>query len=231
MNLFRKVSEENNEDDENMFYVPNVKIPEDSVAHKYCTSRGITDEMIDFYDIRLGMDDLFGRIVIPNETYGSRRIWTDMYSARSYLDQNPKYMNPRASKKSGVVFNLHNIKEGSEVYVVEGAITAIHAGRDAVAVYGCHPSDIQLQNIMNKNPSCIYCVLDNDEAGRPGNEDMARRFSSKFDGNVYIVYMPNGKDAADMGESRFKEYVKNNKILYGSSIYASVASYIKKGSN
>lgn len=215
-------------DEDNTFYVPNVRIPKDSVAYEYCISRGITDDMIDFYDIRLGMDELFGRIVIPNETFGIRRIWTDMYSARSYLNQNPKYMNPHASKKSGVVFNLHNIKEGSDVYVVEGAITAIHAGRDAVAVYGCHPSNIQLQNIMDKNPRNIFCVLDNDEAGRPGNEDMARRFSSRFSGNVYIVYMPSGVDAADIGESRFKEYVDKNKILYGSGIYASVASYLKR---
>ena len=219
---------EESEDDDDTFFVPNISIPKDSVAHDYCKSRGITDEMIEFYDIRLGVDELFGRIVIPNETYGSKRIWTDMYSARSYLNQVPKYMNPHASKKSGIVFNLHNIIEGSDVYVVEGVITAIHAGRDAVAVYGCHPSDVQLQNILSKKPKNIYCVLDNDEAGRPGNEDMAKRLSAKSVGNVYIVYMPEGKDAADIGEVRFKEYVDKNKIMYGSGIYTSVASYIKK---
>ena len=217
--------DEDSDDQNNMFYLPNIKIPDKSVAFDYCNSRGITRDMIDFYNIRLGIDNLFGRIVVPNIIYTDSGVWTDMFSARSYLNQTPKYKNPDGCKKTNSVFNLHNISKGSDIYVVEGAVTAIHAGRTAVAVYGCHPSDQQINAILDKNPKNLYCVLDNDEAGRGPNEELAEVTSRRCDGNVYLVYMPKGKDAADMGETRFKEYVEDTKILYHSSVYTRVASY------
>lgn len=229
MNLFNESSDlDTGGEDDNMFIIPNIGIPESSVAYKYCIDRGITDEHIKFYSIRLGIGKLFGRIVIPNIIYGNTGVWTDMYSARTYLSQTPKYLNPENCKKTNSVFNLHNIEEGSDVYIVEGAITAIHAGRSAVAVYGCHPSDAQINAILAKRPRTIYCVLDNDEAGRPANENLAKVLSNRVsNGNVYLVYMPNGKDAADLGETRFKDYVDKNKIQYYSSVYNSVASYFE----
>lgn len=230
-NLLEYMSYNDNQsedDQDNMFYLPNIKIPDNSVALDYCNSRGITREMIDFYNIRLGTDSLFGRIVIPNIIYTDSGVWTDMFSARSYIDQTPKYKNPDGCKKTHSVFNLHNISEGSDIYVVEGAVTAIHAGRTAVATYGCHPSDQQVNAILSKKPKNLYCVLDNDEAGRGPNEELAEITSRRLDGNVYLVYMPNGVDAADMKEERFKEYVMDTKILYHSSIYTRVASYFMK---
>lgn len=228
MSIFSVDNNSDEDSEDNIFYVPNLKITKGSIAYEYCIDRGITEDNIDFYNIRLGSNELFGRIVIPNMILSENGSWTDMFSARSYLDQKPKYKNPVDCKKSDIVFNLHNINEGGDIYVVEGAITAIMAGREAVAVYGCHPSDEQVKKILSKNPKNVYAVLDNDEAGRPGNEMLAEKLSRYInDGNVYMVYMPYGKDAADIGETRFKEYVKDNRILYGSSIYASVASYIK----
>lgn len=223
-------STDSDNQEDNMFYIPNIKIPRDSIAYEYCISRGITDEIINFYNIRLGIDNLFGRIVVPNEIYGDNGVWTDMFSARTYLNQTPKYRNPDGCKKSNSVFNIHNIKSGGDIYVNEGAITAIFAGKEAVATYGCHPSSQQIKTILNKNPKNIYCTLDGDEAGRKPNEDLAEVFSREIanDGNVYLVYMPKDKDAADMGEKVYKEYVNDNKILYNSSVYMSVASYLKR---
>ena len=153
-----------------------------------------------------------------------------MFSARTYLGQEPKYRNPDGCKKTHSVFNLHNINIGGDIYVNEGAITAIFAGRSAVATYGCHPSDQQIKAILDKRPKNLYCTLDGDEAGLGPNEELAKTFSRKIiDGNVYLVYMPKDMDAADMGEKRYKEYVMDNRILYYSNVYTSVASYFKKG--
>ena len=228
LNMKSSMEHLESEDDENMFYVPNLKITPDSVAYEYCIKRGIDEDKIKFYNIRLGVDELFGRIVIPNEIYGSGN-WTDMFSARSYIGQTPKYFNPSGAKKTNSVFNLHNIKEGcDDLIVVEGAITAICAGRDAVAVYGCHPSDQQLKSIIDKNPKRIYCVLDNDAAGHDPNEQLSEIFRSQLrDSEVYLVWMPEGIDAADMGENLFKKYVEKNKILCQGKVYVRLMSCMK----
>lgn len=220
------VSDEN---ESNIFYLPKIAIPKNSIAYEYCISRGLTDELIDYYDIRLGTDELFGRIVIPNEEYGNTGIWTDMYSSRTYIDQEPKYLNPPYSHKTSSVFNIHRINKGGDIYVNEGALTAIMAGKDAIATYGCHPSDAQIFSIVEKGAKNYYCTLDGDEAGRKPNVDLARKLSENVasGSNVYLVNMPEDKDAADMGEKLYKEYVMDNRILFYSSVYANLVSYVK----
>lgn len=225
---FLDKDESETEDDENMFYIPNIQIPKDSLAYEYCQKRGITDEIIDFYNIRLGVGDLFGRIVIPNKFYDAKKEWCDMYSARSYINQIPKYKNPDGVKKSNVVFNIENVKEGDEIYVCEGVLTAIGAGKNAVAVFGCHPSETQIQAIIDKDPKSIICSLDNDEAGRPNNEKLADIFAKRCrDCEVYIVYMPKGLDASDLGEVAYKKFVSRNKKRYFSKVYNDVISYFE----
>lgn len=214
------------DEDDNVYYVPNTRIRKGTVAYEYCMSRGITEDIIDYYNIRLGMDDLMGRIVIPNQVFGNTGVWTDMYSSRTYIDQIPKYKNPKGCKKAGVVFNLHRIQKGCDkIYGVEGAITAIGAGKEAVAFYGCHPSKQQILSVAKYNPKNFYACLDNDAAGRGPNMDLADEMSKLIDGNVYVVYLPNGQDAADLGESKFKEYVEDNKMLYHSGAFKSVMMY------
>lgn len=229
VNLLYGNKEDNYEEESNMFYIPNNKIEKGTVAYNYCLSRNITEEKIEYYDLRLGTNDLFGRIVIPNEVYGDTGIWTDMYSSRTYLDQIPKYKNPSGVKKTDIVFNLHRIKQGADdIYGVEGAITAICAGKDAVAFYGCHPTQAQIQAVANKRPKNFYAVLDNDEAGRKPNLELANKMSKLISGNVFVVYMPKGKDASDLGEEKFKEYVENNKILFYSGAYQNIIDYVKE---
>lgn len=212
--------------EDNMFYVPSHKITEGTVAYEYCINRGITPDKIKYYDLRLGTDDLFGRIVIPNQVYGDRGIWTDMFSSRTYTNQIPKYKNPSGVKKTDVVFNLHRIKENCDrLIIVEGAITAICAGKDAVALYGCRPSDEQINKIIDKNPMSIYCVLDGDPAGKAGNEQLLNKLTNIYTGKLYYVDMPNGIDAADMGEDRFNEFVEANKIQYIGNVYKTIFSY------
>ena len=222
------------EDDNNMFYIPNVEIPHNSIAEKYLIDRGINRSMIDFYDMRLGVGDLFGRIVIPNEIYGNEGIWTNMYSARSYIDSvSPKYKNPKSAEKHNCVFNINSLTKGGVCYVVEGAITAICAGKEACATYGCSPSDTQVRMIVNKELSEIYCVYDNDEAGRIGNSKLSEMLYDEinnrmFRTKLFTVKMPENIDAADMGEVKFKEYVNKHKILYyPKSVYNKLLTLFK----
>lgn len=232
--LYNNQDIDEDDSDDNMFYVPNISIPENSIAEKYLFERGISRSMIDFYNMRLGVGNLFGRIVIPNNLFGEEGIWTDMYSARSYLnDIKPKYKNPRDAEKHNCVFNINNLVEGGVCYVVEGAITAICAGKEACATYGCSPSDVQIRMIVEKKLSEIYCVYDNDEAGLLGNRKLSGMLYEEISNNMlrtklFMVLMPEGIDAADMGEEAFKEYVDKNKVpYYPRSVYNKLFTMFK----
>lgn len=229
--LSLKESVNDDEEEYNMFYVPSIDVPKDSTAYRYLARRGITDELIDYYNIRLGVNENFGRIVVPNILYGNEKAFTDMFSARSYIEQTPKYLNPDGAHKTNSVFNLHRQEEGGIVYVVEGVITSICAGKDAVSTYGCSPSDKQIASIIDKNFSEIYCVYDYDPSGIKGNAELSEKLyrKAKIGTKIYMVNMPSGIDAADMGEKDFKEYVHKNKIEYFSSVYAKLRSIIKDG--
>ena len=52
--------------------------------------------------------------------------------------------------------------------------------------------------------------------------------SKLISGNVFVVYMPESKDASDLGEEKFKEYVENNKMLFYSGAYQNVINYVKE---
>lgn len=221
--------EEDNEDDYNMFYLPNKPIINGTLAHEYLLKRGISDDLIKFYNIRMGIDNLFGRIVVPNILYGQEESWTDMYSARSYTNQEPKYRNPEGCRKTNAVFNLHNQQKGGKVYVVEGAITSICAGKDSICVYGSSPSDEQIAMIANFGFKEIYCVLDNDPSGRKGNMMLSEKLSNivNSDTTIYTSQLPEGIDAADIGEEKFKKYVEQNKVEYFSSVYTKIFTLFK----
>lgn len=220
VNLYKDNSNTEDDENDNTFYVPNIEIPKDSLAHEYLAKRGINDDLIDYYNMKLGIDGLFGRIVIPNIMYSP--IWTDMYSSRSYINQIPKYKNPAGVKKTQSVFNLHRIKEGGVCYVNEGVITAICAGKDACATYGSSPSDEQIAMIVNKHFDRIYCTYDNDESGLKGSVELSEKLASRVDKSteVYVVTMPPGVDAADIGEKEYKKYVHDHAYPYRSEVYS-----------
>lgn len=216
------------EEEENMFYIPTAKIEEGMVAYDYCLSRGITKEMIDYYDIRFGLKELSGRIVIPNEVYGD--CWTDMYSARSIINQTPKYLNPSGADKTTIVFNLDRIPDNPDrIVIVEGVITAICGGKDCVAVYGCHPSRVQIEKILSKNPKSIYCCLDGDSAGQSGLDPLLEDIINlQYNGTLYYVIMPEDKDACDMGYEVFRKYIEENKHEYYGNVYKKLMIFGEK---
>lgn len=223
--IFNK-EDDDDEDSENMFYFPMTKIVPGTVAYDYCLKRGITEDLISYYDIRLGVDDLMGRIVIPNNVFGN--CWTDMYSARSIIDQIPKYKNPTGVNKNNIVFNLRHIKDNQDkVIIVEGVITAICGGKDCVAVYGCHPTREQLEQILAKNPKSIYCCLDGDEAGQTGMKELLKLLDTmNYNGTIYYIKMPKDQDACDMGYSKYREYIEEHKKEYLGELFYKIQKFV-----
>lgn len=214
-NLINYIVEDEEPDEYNMVYLPKAPIEKDSTAYKYLINRGINDEKIEYYQLRLGKDLYTGRVIIPNKMYGEN--WCDVFQARDISGKRkPKYLNPAGIDKSKVVFNLHRQpKNPEELIIVEGAITAICGGKNCIGMYGCHPSSSQLDQTLALKPKNLICCLDNDAAGNEGMKQLVKDIINKgYKGNLYYVNMPKGKDAADLGEEKFQKYVKDNKKLY-----------------
>lgn len=183
-----------------------LKIPIDKVttsrsATEYLLKRGFTYDQMNYYDMRVGnLSQMFGRIVIPNRV--QRLVYTDTFSARTFIDQKPKYLNPSDIKKSEIVFNLHRIKEGSPIILVEGALTAVAAGYHAVASLGKYLSRSQASQIVKKHPSVIYINYDY------GAEEMSHdacKLLYSLDPSITIkeVLMKDDRDAADLSREEY----------------------------
>lgn len=206
---------ENTSDEYNMTYLPKAPILKGTEPYNYLISRGIDDEKIEYYQLRLGKDQFSKRIIIPNKMFG--QTWCDVFQARDYTGRNqPKYLNPAGIDKSKIVFNLHRQPNNpEELIIVEGCITAICGGKNCVGMYGCHPSKSQIEQVLKLKPKNLICCLDNDEAGNNGTKQLIKDILSRnYKGKLYYVNMPRGKDAADLGEKAFQDYVKRNKKVY-----------------
>lgn len=203
-----------------------IDIKKDSLAYEYLTSRKITNEHIEYYNIKNGIRENFGRIMIPNALIIN---WTDYYQGRSYLNAKPKYLNPTSVNKSNIVFNLHRqSKHQKIVYIVEGIFSAILGGKDLICIFGSSVSDNQIKMISNYNFDEIVCSLDGDSPGQLGNYDLANKLIKAGNKNVSIVKLPETEDPGDMGEFKYKEYVNKYKRKYINERIDNILGYFDK---
>lgn len=186
--------------------IPIEKVTDNLNATQYLLNRGFTYDQMKYYDMRTGnLNCEFGRIIIPNQV--NRLVYTDFYSARTYIDQVPKYHNP-GKEKSKVVFNLHRIKEHTPIIVVEGALTAIAAGYHAVATLGKTMTRDQASKIISKHPSVIY--LNYDYGAEKNSEDACKLlYSMAPEIPVMEILMPDDRDAADLSHEEYAKRISS----------------------
>lgn len=198
--LIKNISSLDTDQDKFELKIPIEKVEESDSAMSYLYQRGFTLDQTRYYDMRVGnVNQEFGRIIIPNEV--KRLVYTDFYSARSFIGQNPKYHNP-GKEKSKIVFNLHRIEEGSPIIVVEGALTAVAAGKNAVATLGKSMTPYQASAILSKKPRAVFINYDY------GAEDFALNACKILYGinssiPIFNVKMKDERDAADMSKDEY----------------------------
>lgn len=199
--------------------------PDNKRAWDYLIKRGITPEDISRYSIRVpnvfdSPKSMIGRVLIPNKVIAGK--FTNMYVARTYINEEPKYKNPYNSPKDKVIFNYHNIPDNPDQIIInEGVLTSIVAGTDSVATYGKSVSDYQIDMIVDKNPKRVYVSLDNDAKDDRSPDptgykitDLVKKLLDKLpDSDIYIVNMPAGKDAVDVGRSVYRNKYLSNAVL------------------
>lgn len=237
--FMKTLSSEESKEEESDYYMIPQKIPmPGTLAWDYLISRGISPVDMSFYSIRVpSLHDeskFYGRIIIPNRIISN--IWTDLYVARTYIDDPIRYKNPSSSKAHDIVFNLHRIPDNPERIILnEGAINSIIAGTDSIATYGKHVSDTQLKAILAKHPQKIYVSLDTDAENIA--EELCSRIKAISDTKTYLVELPSvwsekdkkqkGLDASDLGKERYLEYVNSAKEYTSSSVF-SIEKYINQ---
>lgn len=181
--------------------ISNLPIESSKIALKYMMDRGFTLEQLHYYNCKVGMlgSAFFGRVIIPNEMLSDRT--TDMFTARSYLNDKKRYINPPGASASNVVFNLHRIPDNcDQIIICEGPLTAMSAGKDAVALYGKSYLN-KLDKILAKNPKKVVVNLDPDaKVNAIGLCNAIKSLNSDID--LRMLILPEGTDAND--------YLKSN---------------------
>jgi len=156
-------------------------------THPYLTDRGLTTEtLVDFGAGFCAKGIMAGRIAIPIHNPNGEVV---AYAGRLIgepNDDNPKYKLPPGFKKSLELFNIDRAsKESADsvLVIVEGFFDCMKlhqlGHRKTVALMGSSMSSAQEELIRkhtNSN-SQVIVMLDEDEAGQAGREDIACRLS------------------------------------------------------
>ncbi|TXH14537.1 MAG: hypothetical protein E6R03_09110 [Hyphomicrobiaceae bacterium] len=163
--------------------------------------RGLSTEQISYYGISVAVEEPYvGRVFIPTFHDSKVVYWV----ARTFIGQEPKYLNPKGLSKVDFVFGLQQAKSFDTVIVTEGVFSAIAAGPNAVATFGKAVSVSQRQQIADAGFKRIVVALDGD--ARKESLQLCQWFSSRGH-ETYLVDLP--KDADPDSDSTFQDRVRS----------------------
>ena len=163
-------------------------------AMNYLKGRGITDEIIEKYQIGFcDKGDYAGRIIVPSYTEKGE---LNYYIARAW-GGNPKfkYKNPIAEKDK-IIFNEHLIDWFKDIYLVEGVFDAFFLD-NSIPMLGKHLSTLLFETIYEKALSNIIICLDGD-AWDNAQKLYKELNGGRLHGKIKILKLPKDKDVCDL---------------------------------
>lgn len=166
-------------------------------AISYLRQRGITDEIIEKYEIGFtNRGKFFNRIIIPS--YDSDGV-LNYFIARWFPNEYTKlkYLNPEVEKQE-IIFNEGKVNWDATIYLVEGATDHI-VTPNSIPLLGKFISPILLDLLQEKAKAYVVVVLDDD-----AYEDAKRLYHELNFGNlrdkIKLVKCPNGYDPSKVFE-------------------------------
>jgi DNA primase len=163
-------------------------------AYNYLKNRGITDDIIEKYNI--GFCDKgshAGRIVVPS--FDSNKNLT-YYIARSWDPKSKsKYKNPEAEKDK-IIFNEHLIDWDKDIYLVEGVFDGFFLP-NSIPMLGKHMSSLLFESLYTKSKSNIVICLDGDAWSNTVKLYHELNGGVLYD-KIKIVKLPIDKDVCDL---------------------------------
>ncbi len=160
-------------------------------GHAYLRERDVQETSARYFGIGYfpGKGSMSGRVVIPIHNERGELI---AYAGRAIDQTEPKYKLPTGFKKSAVLFNLHRMRSGDPVIIVEGFFDCINLHQagysEVVALMGSSLS-VQQEELL-RDFSDVVILLDGDDAGREAAKGIAGRLSHSH--WVRIVSLNNG---------------------------------------
>lgn len=181
---------------EEIVYVSEEELDKYRYTHEYVHKRGVTDDIIELFDI--GYDTETDEITFPvrDKTGGC------LFVARRSV-KGKRFDLPKDIEKP--LYGLYEVGSDrcDKIYVCEGLFDCLRLwcnGMRAVAGFGCLFSDYQMRLLEALPTRHIVLALDNDKAGREANKRIRQRIKNKI---VTEVILPQGKK--DIGECTDEE--------------------------
>lgn len=151
---------------------------------------------------RRGVKKYWHRVFICDVYRGITRYW----QARTYLDSvKPKYLSPWGISRNEILFNQQYVEDYScdPVIICEGMLSAIVAGRDAVATYGRVVTTGQLEILADLDCREFIIAAESDVNAKRDAAKVAENLHRR-NKRVHILDMPKGEDPASLGRERFR---------------------------
>ena len=173
--------------DSNPRFIPHAE------AYRYLTSRGITDEMIEKYQIGYTVTGDFDyRIIVPSF---SKNGVLNYFVARSWVPKKMKYKNPTAAKDE-IIFNESRIDWFKDIYLVEGVFDSFFLD-NSIVMLGKKMSSLLFETLYEKALGNIIICVDGDAW-----DDGLKLYHELNGGRLYnkikIVKLPDDKDVCDL---------------------------------
>ena len=172
-------------------------------THDYLYMRGLTDEIIDKFDI--GYDQKTDSITFPVYGLDGECMFGARRSVKTKRFDLPRDIEKPLYAKSEIEIeyaqNMFHLLP--EVYVCEGLFDCLRLwcnGKYAVAGFGCLFSEYQLKLLEELPTRKLILALDNDKAGRNAVLKIRKAIKNKL---ITEVIIPNGKK--DIGECTDEE--------------------------
>ena len=173
-------------------------------ALNYLKKRGITDEIIEKYQIGMCLEGEYsGRIIVPSfDKKGELNFFVSRsWNPRSKL----KYKNPEASKDF-LIFNESLIDWKKDIYLVEGVFDSFFLD-NSICLLGKFLTDNLWEKLYSKAKKNIIVCLDGDAYAD------AKNLYDKLNGGalynrVKLVKLPKDKDVCDLKGDIEKYYVE-----------------------
>jgi len=110
------------------------------------------------------------------------------------------------------LYNLGRFLLGGSrsIVITEGPISAIMAGRDAIATYGKEFTRNQVDLLRSLELETIYIALDPD--AKPSGLKLAKSLSCVFK-DIRLINMPDNEDPASLGRRKFLSF-KESAVPY-----------------